>query len=181
MRLLPRLDHAGRLDLLRIADAILDPAPVGLTLPSLDAIAIGTPVVTVGRTAPLSAAAPESTGNGHPLSTEHGFAANFLTDVFSTRTGGPNAGLDCCVATTVDGYISAAVRLGTDPEYKLRVQRTIRRKLSAWADISEAARTNSLADFILGAATANRRQQRSSSRLRTKRKIEGREGEGASS
>ena len=181
VRLLPRLDHAGRLDLLRIADAILDPAPVGLTLPSLDAIAIGTPVVTVGRTAPLSAAAPESTGNGHPLSTEHGFAANFLTDVFSTRTGGPNAGLDCCVATTVDGYISAAVRLGTDPEYKLRVQRTIRRKLSAWADISEAARTNSLADFILGAATANRRQQRSSSRLRTKRKIEGREGEGASS
>jgi tetratricopeptide (TPR) repeat protein len=157
LRVLPRLDHAGRLDLLRIADAVLDPVPLGLTLPVLEALAVGTPVITVAGHAQRTATVTQRNG---PMTTEHGFAANFLRSILATDTRGPNIGLECCVANSADSYVSAAVKLGTEPEYKLRVQRTLRRKLSAWAETSDAARATTLFDFISRAAQNNRRQQR---------------------
>ena len=155
LRLLPRLDHEGRLELLRIADAALDPSPFGLMVPILEAISMGTPVITVGSTVPSP-----SSNKTDKLTTEHGFGANFLRAIFAADASVQTVGLECCIAETVDDYVDAVLKLGMDPNYKMQVQRAIRRKLSVWAEGSASAQSTSLIDFISSVVQNNRREQR---------------------
>ena len=60
----------------------------------------------------------------------------------------------------MDDYVDAVLKLGMDPNYKMQVQRAIRRKLSVWAEGSASAQSTSLIDFISSVVQNNRREQR---------------------
>jgi protein O-GlcNAc transferase len=94
-----RLQQAEFLGLLGAADVILDPIHFGGGHTSLDALALGTPVVTLPGQ----------------------FLRGRITLGLYRKMG-----LMDCVAEDPQQYVSIAVRLGTDPDYRRQVQTRIR-------------------------------------------------------
>lgn len=96
---IPRLQQAEFVGLLGAADVILDPIHFGGGHTSLDALALGTPVVTLpGR-----------------------FLRGRITLGLYRKMG-----LGDCVAEDPEQYVKIAVRLGSDPDYRRQVQARIR-------------------------------------------------------
>ena len=106
------LSHRDFLALLRACAAVLDlfPFPSGVT--SLDAFAVGAPVVTLGA-AQAAAGLPQLTAGMYRLMAEEGGA----------KGGGGSVG--CCVARTTAEYAALVVRLGTDAVFRRHVSEHI--------------------------------------------------------
>ncbi len=101
LRLLPKLPHAARLELLRIASAVLDPFPHGSAAsPVLEAVTLGAPFVTLSPALLHSRGQRRSGGDGDGGSgsdggggsggsggVAHRFAANFLRTILAPLEG----------------------------------------------------------------------------------------------
>jgi predicted O-linked N-acetylglucosamine transferase (SPINDLY family) len=94
-----RLEHHEFMNLLLASDVLLDPFPFGGGVSSLEALAMGLPLVT--------------------LPTE--FLRGRFTQAFCRRMG-----LNQCIVQNVPQYIDTAVRLATDHDLRAAVRRTIR-------------------------------------------------------
>ena len=108
--ILPRQDHADYMNLLALADVSLDSWPFCGGNTSYQALAVGTPVVTLPG----------------------GFLRGRLTLAIYRRMG-----LDDLVAADPEEYIRIAVRLGTDPEWRRQVRATIAERVDGIFDDPE--------------------------------------------
>jgi protein O-GlcNAc transferase len=88
VRFLPRLPIAAFFDLLAQSDVMLDPTPFCGGNTTLEALAVGTPVVTIPGT----------------------FLRGRLTYAIYRQMG-----VSACIASDLQDYVAIAVRLGTDP------------------------------------------------------------------
>jgi predicted O-linked N-acetylglucosamine transferase (SPINDLY family) len=96
---IPRLQQSQFVSLLGLSDVLLDPIHFGGGHTSLDALALGTPVVTLPGQ----------------------FLRGRITMGLYRKMG-----LMECVASEPDHYVAIAVHLGTDPDYRRRLSERIR-------------------------------------------------------
>jgi predicted O-linked N-acetylglucosamine transferase (SPINDLY family) len=123
----PRQDPAGFLCLNAAADVLLDPIHFGGGNTSYEALALGVPIVTLPS----------------------GFLRGRITYALYRQMN-----ILDCVAASADEYVSLAVRLGTDPEYRARVSARI---LAANGVLYEnAAGVRELEEFLRGAVARRR-------------------------
>jgi tetratricopeptide (TPR) repeat protein len=102
------IDNREKFALMAGAEAILDPFPVGLGVTAMEALAVGTPVLTLPSRQPLRP-----------------FAAGLLSRLNLTAE---------LVATSVEDYVAKALRLGVDAAHRrtLRARIAARRSLLEW-------------------------------------------------
>jgi predicted O-linked N-acetylglucosamine transferase (SPINDLY family) len=98
IRFLPGQSHDDFLNLMAVADVMLDTIHFGGGNTSLEAMAVGTPVVTM----------PSE------------FLRGRLTYGFYQKMG-----LSACIAHTPEEYVKIALKLGTDPAYRATISRQI--------------------------------------------------------
>jgi predicted O-linked N-acetylglucosamine transferase (SPINDLY family) len=120
---LPGLNRADFVALLAASDVMLDPLHYSGGNTSLEAFAVGTPIVT---------------WPGAFMRARHTFGFYALM------------GLDDCVARDPDHYVALAVRLGTDPAWRAAVSGRILAANSVLFD--NVATVRALEDFLVDAA-----------------------------
>lgn len=129
LRILPWLAHDDYVDLLEVADVVLDPMPWGGNVTSHDTFSVGTPIVTLpGR-----------------------FLRGRITAACYRQMG-----MDGGIASGADDYVSLALRLGTDPGARNDLRSSIKRRNGALYENQGAVRE---LEAFLGEAIQRSRQR----------------------
>ena len=124
IQFLEQQSQADFVQLQIVADVLLDSFPFGGGNTSLEALAFGTPIVTL--------ACPMLRGR-------------------ITYACYRQMGIDDCIANSIEAYIAIALRLGTDPAYRMLVRSRILEQKHLLYDSREAV--NELAGFLMTAVS----------------------------